>query len=116
MGHSSNTIASISFDMTTGCMTGPAGSITLSPAMKALASCFWRYGEKTAFPFSVAQEVLWPEGAALPADPEQAFRHDLRELRIVTRALSFGGESVLDFRQDKQKNWLVTSRKTGGRP
>lgn len=55
-------------------------------------------------------------GAALPADPEQVFRHDLRELRIVTRALSFGGESALDFRQDKQRNWLVTSRKTGGRP
>lgn len=109
-------IASISFDMTTGRMTGPAGSIVLSPAMRALASCFWRHGEKTAFPFSVAQEVLWPEGSALPADPEQVFRHDLRELRIVTRALSFGGESALDFRQDKQRNWLVTSRKTGGRP
>lgn len=107
-----NQIGPITLDTTTGTMSGPAGVLTLAPALRTLASCFWQHGQGVAFPFSTLRETLWAGGLTLPSDPEQAFRHDLRELRIITRALAYGSGLVLDFREDKAKNWLVKLRRT----
>ncbi|WP_158310577.1 hypothetical protein [Acetobacter pasteurianus] len=45
-----------------------------------------------------------------PANPEQAFRRDLREVRTITRALTNGSKQELDSRQNAAGDWLVRVR------
>ncbi|WP_156475905.1 hypothetical protein [Acetobacter orleanensis] len=45
-----------------------------------------------------------------PANPEQAFRRDLREVWTITRALTNGSKQDLDFRQNAAGDWLVRVR------
>ena len=103
-------IGPLSFNSTTGRLSGPSGVICLPPHLKAIAGQFWAIGEGVAVPFSSIQDALWPEGVQGPANPEQAFRRDLREVRIITRALAHGSGKILDFRQNAAGEWLVRVR------
>lgn len=103
-------IGPLVFNATIGRLCGPAGGVTLPTYLKVIAQLFWGNGEGVAFPFDTVKKTLWPEGYACPADPEQAFRSDLRELRVITRLLAHGSDRVLDFRQNKAGDWLVKVR------
>ncbi|MFP2873996.1 hypothetical protein ACLEIY_17410 [Acetobacter tropicalis] len=103
-------IGPLSFNSTTGHLSGPSGAICLSPHLKAIAVQFWAIGDGGAVPFSAMRGALWPEGVLGPANPEQAFRRDLREVRIITRALAHGSGKMLDFRQNSAGDWLVRVR------
>lgn len=103
-------IGPLSFNSTTGRLSGPAGDIFLPPHLQAIAGQFWAIGEGGAVPFSAMQDALWPEGAQGPANPEQAFRRDLREVRVISRLLAHGSGKMLDFRQNGAGDWLVRVR------
>lgn len=103
-------IGPLSFNSTTGRLAGPSGAIFLPPHLKAIAGQFWTIGEGVAVPFSVMQDALWPEGVQGPPNPEQAFKRDLREVRVIGRILTHGSSKRLDFRQNGAGDWLVRVR------
>nr|WP_159102858.1 hypothetical protein [Acetobacter persici] len=49
-------------------------------------------------------------GGRATANPEQAFKRDLREVRVIGRILTHGSSKRLDFRQNGAGDWLVRVR------
>lgn len=55
-------------------------------------------------------------GGRATANPEQAFKRDLREVRVIGRILTHGSSKRLDFRQNGAGDWLVRIRATRRKP